>query len=169
MKIKKTLDPSQLTIVCDTREQRPIDVSPLKMIRGTLPTGDYAIKNLEHYAVCERKSLSDLMGCIGQDRERFEREVMRLLAYPVRALVVEASWSDIEQHRYRSKVTPAAAIGSILGWIAQGLPVLMVDNHESAGRYISRILFTAARRRWLESYDFIESVVDPVEENKNAS
>ena len=47
-------------------------------------------------------------------------------------------------------LTPAAALGSVLGWVAMGLPVVMAGDHERAGKYVSRLLFTAARRRWRE-------------------
>lgn len=42
--------------------------------------------------------------------------------------------------------------------IATGLPVLMADNHDQAGKYIGRILFIAARRRWRESQALVEAV-----------
>ena len=38
-----------VTVVIDTREQRPADVAPLKSVRGTLVTGDYSIKGLEDH------------------------------------------------------------------------------------------------------------------------
>ena len=65
--------------------------------------------------------------------------------------LIEATWGELERGGWRSKVTPAAAMGSVLGWIAAGVPVLMAGNHERAGRYVSRLLFTAARRRWREA------------------
>ena len=103
------LKPAQVTAIVDTREQIPLDLKALLTMRGTLQTADYSILGLEHVIALERKSLSDLLGCVGVERERFEREVQRLLAYPVRALVVEATWPDLEQGEWRSKVTPAAA------------------------------------------------------------
>ena len=145
------LRPEQVTALCDSREQIPLDLSPLRVEVGTLATGDYSIKGLEHVVAVERKSLSDCLQCIGQERERFDREVQRLLAYPVRALVVEATWPDLERGEWRSQVTPAAALGSLLGWIAAGLPVLMAGDHTRAGQYVARLLFTAARRRWREA------------------
>ncbi|NQT12069.1 MAG: hypothetical protein HQ582_04945 [Planctomycetes bacterium] len=102
--------------------------------------------------------MPDLLGCVGQSRERFDREVQRLLAFPTRALIVEASWQDLERGEWRSKVMPAAAIGSVLGWVAMGLPVILAGNHERAGRYASRLLFTAARRRWRELRGLAEEI-----------
>jgi hypothetical protein len=73
--------------------------------------------------------------------------------------VVEATWPEIEAGGWRSKVTPAAAMGSLLGWIAAGLPVIMAGDHERAGRCVSRLLFIAARRRWREARAMIHEVM----------
>lgn len=150
MKIPAELKPESLVALIDSREQTPLDLSPMKMERGTLVTGDYSIRGLEHVIAIERKSLSDLLGCIGVERERFDRECQRLLAYPTRAIVVEASWAELELGAWRSRVTAAAATASCLGWIAMGLPVVMAGDHQRAGRFVSRMLFIAARRRWRE-------------------
>jgi ERCC4-type nuclease len=145
------LRPEAVTAIIDTREQLPLDLSPLQSVAGTLTTGDYSVRGLETIVAVERKELGDLLGCIGQERERFDREIMRLLAYPTRALVVEATWADLEAGQWRSQVTPAAAVGSLLGWIAAGVPIIMAGDHERAGRYVGRLLYTAARRRWREA------------------
>lgn len=150
----------QVTGVIDTREQLPLDLAPLRSAVGTLATGDYSVAGLETVVAVERKSLSDLLGCIGTERERFDREVQRLLAYPVRAIVVEATWPDLEQGEWRSKVTPAAAVGSMLGWIAAGVPIIMAGDHARAGRYVSRLLYTAARRRWREARGLAAEIME---------
>jgi ERCC4-type nuclease len=143
-----------LVAVIDSREQRPLDLSPLRTRVGALATGDYSLRGLESVIAVERKGLADLLACVGQERERFHREVLRLLAYPVRALVIESTWPEIERGRWRSKINPSAALGSILNWVAMGLPVVMASDHARAGRYVSRILFIAARRRWREARGF---------------
>jgi DNA excision repair protein ERCC-4 len=145
------LSPANLVAVVDSREQNPLDLAPLRQIPGTLATGDYSLRGLESVVAIERKSLVDLLACIGQERDRFHREVHRLLAYPVRALVVESTWPEIERGQWRSKVRAPAALGTILNWISLGLPVIMAGDHARAGRYASRILFVAARRRWREA------------------
>ncbi|NQU19650.1 MAG: hypothetical protein HQ567_00095 [Candidatus Nealsonbacteria bacterium] len=157
-KLPAELRPEQVVAVVDTREQLPLDLDPLQVVSGTLATGDYSVRGLEHVVSIERKSLPDLLGCVGRDRERFDREAQRLLAYPVRALVIESTWPDLERGGWRSKVTPAAALGSVLGWVAMGLPVVMAGDHERAGKYVSRLLFTAARRRWRESRAFVKGI-----------
>lgn len=145
------LKPEQVVAIVDSREQQPLDLSPLLVQRGTLVTGDYSVLGLHNVVSLERKSLPDLLACVGQHRGRFEREIQRLLAYPVRALVVEATWLELEAGNWRSGVTPQAAIGSVFSWMAAGLPIVMAGDHERAGRYVAKLLFLAARRRWREA------------------
>jgi ERCC4-type nuclease len=145
------LAPEDLVAIVDSREQQPLDLAPLRSRIGTLATGDYSLRGLENVIAIERKSLSDLLLCVGQERDRFHREVLRLLAYPVRALVVEATWAELERGAWRSKVKNTAALGTVLNWVAMGLPVIMAADHARAGRYVSRLLFLAARRRWREA------------------
>ncbi len=155
---RKTLDIGDITAICDTREQLPLDLGEMPMTRGTLATGDYSIAGLEHVIAVERKSLDDLLGCVGRERERFDRECQRLLAYPCRAIVVESSWAALEAGGWRSAVSPASALGSVIGWACQGIPIFMVGDHERAGKYVARLLFLAARRRWRELLTFQENL-----------
>jgi ERCC4-type nuclease len=155
-KINKEIKASDIVVIQDTRERTPLDLTPLIVIQGTLSTGDYSVKGLEDIIAVERKSLADLVMCVGRERERFDREVLRLQAYPVKALVVEAHLADIEAGAYRSKVKPNAVLGSLLGWMASGLPVLFAGDHAAAGKLTARFLFIAARRRWRESLALIE-------------
>ena len=148
MKIPAALKPEQVVAVVDTREQSPWCLNPLQTVVDTLETGDYSVRGLEHVIRIERKSLPDFLGCVGQHRERFEREVKRLLAYSHRALIIEAGWFDLERGQWKSKATPAAAIGSLLGWISDGLPCILAGDRARADKYAARLLFTVARRHW---------------------
>lgn len=149
--VPSDISAGDLVAIVDSRERNPLDLQPLRQLRGTLCTGDYSLRGLESVIAIERKSLADLLACVGQERDRFHREVVRLLAYPVRALVVESTWPVLEQGKWRSKVTAPAALGTVLNWVSMGLPVVMCGDHNRAGRYVSRILFVAARRRWREA------------------
>ena len=149
--IPADLKPENLIVLVDTREQEPLDLRPLTVERATLSTGDYSIRGGEGIVAIERKSLPDLLACVGRERERFDREMHRIAAYPCRALVVEATWPEIEAGDWRSEVTAAAVLGSLLGWMMAGVPVLMAGTHERAGRYVARLLLLAARRRWREN------------------
>ena len=68
--------------------------------------------------------------------------------------------ATLEKGEWRSKVTPAAAVGSCLGWIARGVPIVMCGDHERAGRYVARLLFLAARRRWREARKLVGTVME---------
>lgn len=155
-KIRKELRPEDIVAIQDTREQTPLDLTPLRVTTGTLDTGDYSLAGLEHLVAVERKSLQDLVMCVGRERERFDREIQRIMAYPVKALVVEASIAQIEAKAYRGLVEPNAVLGSIMGWMVKGLPVIWANDHLTAGKLTARFLFIAARRRWLENYSFLE-------------
>lgn len=155
-KILKKLKPESVVAVIDTRERLILDLNPLKTVRGTLSTGDISVRGLEHKIAVERKTLQDMIGCIGRDRERFEREMQRILAYPVRGIFIEGSWGQIELQLYRGQVHPSAVMGSLLGWMTRGIPIVFCDNHEAMGKMVGRFLYLAAQRFWSESHEFIQ-------------
>lgn len=158
--MKKTLAPSDITAVIDSREKTPLELASLNVERATLVTGDYSVKGLTDVIAVERKSLQDLAMCVGRERSRFEREILRLLAYPHRLVVVEGSWNDIERGpglgAWRGAISPNVMKGSILGWMAQGVPFLLAGDHEAAGKLVANFLFVAARKRWREAWTFLE-------------
>lgn len=155
---RKELEPADVVALIDTREQRPFELSPMRSERGTLATGDYSVKGLEHEIALERKSLDDFVMCVGPERERFEKECQRLLSYPTRAIVIEASWEDLVRGGWRSRVTPAAAQGSALGWMAMGIPLHFAGTRLHAEKSAARMLFLAARRHWRTLQAFQETL-----------
>jgi hypothetical protein len=160
MKLPAELNPADVTAIVDTREQLPFDLAPLGVMAGTLAAGDYSVRGLEHLVAIERKSLSDLIACCGTERERFERELQRLLAYPTRCVIVEASWHDLNAGGWRSQLPPASAVGSVISWIGQGTPFLFAGDRASAQHAAAKLLYSAARRRYRE----IRTLLAPVEE-----
>lgn len=161
--VSTKIEPQQITILVDTREQRALKFHPtFKTERICLKTGDYSCKHLEHIVALERKSLSDLIGCIGRDRERFENNITRLKSFPVRAIIVEGSWIEIEQQKYRGSLHPNSAIGSLLAWITDGIPICMAGDPTRAATFVSKIIIqtarNAARGRYEGCSEFIESV-----------
>jgi ERCC4-type nuclease len=157
MKLPAKLDPSAVTAIVDTREQTPLDLAPLRVQAGTLSTGDYALAGCDSVRI-ERKSLEDLLACVGRERDRFDREIERLRAFEVAVLLVESTWGEIELGQWRGKITPAQVEGSLLGWAAKGIQVELVGTHERAGRFASRLLYTVARRRYRELRTFADGV-----------
>lgn len=129
-----------MRIVADTREQMPYkfelpvyDGTTLE--RGTLSTGDYSLAGLESKVGVERKSLSDLMACMGKERERFMWEMERAQALDAFAVVAECSWADIASGSYRSQVRPRAAIATLSAIMARhGIPVIFAGSR-AGGEY----------------------------------
>ena len=133
-------------VLVDSREQRPWSFENLETERGTLDTGDYSIRGLTHLVAVERKSLDDLLGCIGRDRDRFKRELARMRGFRFRALLVEATLEEIEAGQWRSKLKPPHVLGALAAWQCQfSLPIVFAGDHDAAGRYAERYLFQAAR------------------------
>ena len=116
------------------------------------------MKGLEKLVAIERKSLSDFLCCVGSECERFEACVQRLLGYEVCAIVVESTWGILEAGEWRSKVTAAAAVGSAMGWIAAGVPVVMCSDHARAGRFVSRLLYIAAPAQYRKCRSLLNHV-----------
>lgn len=164
---RKELRPEDITAIVDTREQTPWGLAPLQTIRATLTTGDYSIVGLTGVdgIALERKSLGDLLGCIGGSRLRFSEELERMHAYRTKAVIVECSFQEFAAGGWRlgigplrSKVDPKAAMGSVLGWIAEGIPFLFCPTPEDASICAARMLFIAARRRFIELGGFYDGL-----------
>jgi DNA excision repair protein ERCC-4 len=94
--------------------------------------------------------LPDLIMCIGRERNRFDEELHRMLAYEARVVVVEAPKSACLLGTPRSKVHPNAIEGSLIGWNGQ-IHIEFVENPTQAARYVSWFLWVHTKRRWQES------------------
>lgn len=143
---ERMIKPEEIVAVIDTREQLPYDLAPLRAVRKTLHTGDYSLLGYEDEICIERKSFDDYIGVIGQSRERWERQIERMLEFRVKAIIVEATWKDLENGSHRSKVHPNAIMGSTLGWISKGIPILPAGDRASAQKATTRLLYVIARR-----------------------
>ena len=110
-----------LHIIKDSREQNGYNFvthDEIMLDTGTLTTGDYTLAGFADRVAIERKELSDLLGCLTYNRERFTRELERLRGYESAAVVVESPISAIQSGFYRSKITPAQAMQSIVSIMA---------------------------------------------------
>ena len=146
---------SNIVAIIDSREKKrlKLEYKPGETLNwevGTLYTGDYSIQGLERLVCIERKSADDLLGSITKHRERFEKELQRMKGYETRCIVVESTWSDIEKGNYYSKMHPNSVLGTLMGFIAMGIPVIMAGSHKKAGIFVARMLYITARRRYLE-------------------
>ena len=107
-----------LRIVVDSREQCPFRFEGFNAVVtvGALEAGDYSLAGFERRVAIERKSLPDLVACLGVERERFARELARLRGYDCAAVVVEATADDLRAGHFRAKLNPEAAWQSVLAF-----------------------------------------------------
>lgn len=153
MNVKDTTPTLLLPIVADSREQRPFPFRgrPAFVTVGTLEAGDYSLAGFERRVAVERKSLGDLVGCLGRERERFERELARLRGYDCAAVVVEEPEVMLRAGRYRGGLNPAAAWQSVIALSARfRVPFFFCKDREDAEGVTFDILRHYARERWRE-------------------
>ena len=107
-------------------------------VTATLATGDYSIVGCEDQIVVERKSISDLFGCIGHGRDRFERELERMGAIGSSHLMLEFSFPDIfERPPANSKVHPKSVSGSLLAWSQRHGVHVWFAGRRQAGEWLT--------------------------------
>lgn len=137
-------DDFDIIIQIDTREQAPLSIQRFPIERIGLPCGDYGIKGFSDWTrpawICERKSLNDLAGSLGKDRERFMREIEKLRQFAFRALVIEATQADVEAHAYRSDISPASILGTLDALaVRAGLHVFWCGDAQGAARKVESL------------------------------
>lgn len=133
----------------DSREQLPLDLSPMKSVTKKLDCADYSVLSLEHKIAIERKSLNDLVGCVGRERVRFETMLQALVHYEHRAVIIAADWAHIDLKFYRGVLHPSQIYGTLLGW-AMGFNVslLFAGDEARAGRLAAKCLWVSANREY---------------------
>ncbi len=128
-------------IVADSREQLPYAFpESWPVIRKALPSADYSLLGQEDVFAIERKSLSDLAGCIFTDR--FKAELERLSSFKHAFLAIESSLYKIRNHMPRhSKVHPASLVGFLQSIpLLYGVHVLYLEDRETAQEYVKGLL-----------------------------
>lgn len=134
-------------IVIDTREQTPLAFTGLMWERGGLQSGDYSFQGGEELFTIERKSIADLVGCcVGENRERFFRELHRLRGFRFKRLLVVGSRDDIAAGNYHGKVSPKVVFSTLAAIEARfDVPVVFAPTAEEAARDVERWAFWFAR------------------------
>ena len=126
-------------IIIDTREQTPLHFVNCPNEGATLATGDYSLKGFENEFTIERKSLDDLASSVTHDRQRFERELVRMRGYAFRRLLIIGALADIEAHNYRSQAKPKAILASLTAFeIRYSLPVTYCATATDAALQVER-------------------------------
>jgi DNA excision repair protein ERCC-4 len=98
-------------ILIDTREQLPLVFCHLATRGATLQSGDYSILGAEELFGVERKTIGDLIGCVTNGRERFERELHRLRGYRFKRLLIVGTEDEIKAGEYHSQINTHNPLG----------------------------------------------------------
>lgn len=127
-----------MKIIIDTHEQCPYQFqgkhyAGVEIERGNLVTGDYSLHGLTDKIAIERKELSDLVQCLGCERERFEREIQRAQGLDFFSVVIESSWIELASGQYRSNLNPHSGCQSVLTFMARyGVPFFFAGSRAAA-------------------------------------
>jgi len=142
-------DPPPCIIVVDTREQKPYKFKT-PTIKHALATGDYSVRNFEDDMTVERKSLDDLIKCVGSQRDRFMDQMRRLQYFKHRMLMIDCSWDQIDMGGWRAgKITPNHVKGTLCSIMSMGIPVTVAGDRKRATDLTARFLTGCYRREWL--------------------
>ena len=137
-----------MVVLIDTREQAAFPFTrwpDIETRAATLYAGDYSLPGLERSIALERKSLPDLVACLGPERERFEHELSRLAGLDFAAVLVEADFRDLAAGNYRSKLHPRAAVASVAAFAVRYVPILFGGDRDGAETLCVELLTKYAR------------------------
>jgi ERCC4-type nuclease len=154
-----------LTLIVDTREQdtdrlrRRIRQTGLSFVRQKLDFGDYSAKttldngtefDISSSVSIERKmNLDELCACYCKGRKRFTREFERAKSAGAKVylLIENASWENIFNGKYRSKMTSSALTASLFAWLARYNCQIIFCKEETSGKIIREILYREMKER----------------------
>lgn len=124
-------------VLIDTREQKPLNFIRFpnwiaNQRRQKLTVGDYSVEGMEDLLIIERKSLSDLITTLMQNRPRFFRLCEKMSKYKWRALFVEATYEDIKSYYGEyTQAHPNAVSGTLDALEAKfGIPVVYTSRYQ---------------------------------------
>ena len=114
----------------------------VKIEWGTLETGDFALAALPDAAVIERKAVSDLLACLGRERERFERELQRSRYLGRLVVVCEGTVADLlcETRRRGGGMSDASILGTLAAWQRRFCPFFFAGSVRVAAEFTERYL-----------------------------
>lgn len=144
VQVSTPASPAKLVILVDTREQRPLTLPNSR--RATLKVADYSVEGFTDLIAVERKSHEDFVGCVGKDRDRFERELAKLAMFEYPAIVLECTMADLLAGTRFSEVHPHAAVGSLIAWsVKYRVPVWLAGDRRTAAATVRKILEDAVK------------------------
>jgi DNA excision repair protein ERCC-4 len=120
----------------------PYFSADVQIVRGTLDVGDFALAALPDAAVIERKSCPDMYQCLGRERERFERELIRGRYVGRMVVVIEGTMADLfcEARRRGGGLSDNSIIGSLATWQRLYCPFFFSGSVQVAAQFTERYL-----------------------------
>jgi ERCC4-type nuclease len=137
-----------ITLVQDSREQLGYqDLFQSSCVIATLESADYTVLGLENLIGIERKSLSDLLNSLTNNRERFERELRRARSFHKFFILLECSPSDLLVNSFGkfSQAHPRSIWGSLCTWMTRYHPFIFGGNRESSAQLCESVLLGYAK------------------------
>lgn len=147
------------TVLVDTREQLPYTFERFANWVGAveqraLPTGDYSVSGMEHLIAVERKTLPDIVSSLMDGRQRFLRELARMIEFRYRCICIEASRSEIKTpYTFATEVKahPNGIAGSLDAAAARyGILIHYGCNRELSEEFVASFLSKSAAYEFLE-------------------
>ncbi|MCG3150163.1 MAG: hypothetical protein PCFJNLEI_03641 [Verrucomicrobiae bacterium] len=138
------MTPDPITVLCDTREPGPAHPwrrwlpAHVTLERRALDTGDFALAGLPDAAVVERKTVSDFLGCLTSNRDRFERELARSRHVGRFVVIVEGTLLDCI--RARGGLSEASLLGTVAAWSRRYCPIIFAGTERHAAELAYRFL-----------------------------
>lgn len=135
--MSETASKLPLRIVVDSREQHPFAFEgyPVEVTPATLATADYSLVGFTDRIGIERKSMQDLIHCLGPDRERFTRELQRLRGFDAACIIVDQPQSVLRLGHYRSAMPAESAWQSVIAFSMRfRVPFWFCDSRADAER-----------------------------------
>lgn len=158
-RVRSLTVPCPFTIIQDTREQAPWGFAGIPCgsrhpdktwavttRRQGLATGDYSIAGWEKLVCIERKSLPDLYHSIGAERDRFEREFLRMQAMNAAggfaAVVIEAdAGAAVNYPPPNTTIPPTVMLGTWAHWtLRYGVHWYFLPDRTAAEHFAFRLL-----------------------------
>ena len=134
-------------ILIDSRETKPwtfqgIKPNPPAIKVIGLRTGDYSVEGLSDLVTVERKEVGDLFSSVGKNRDRFERELIRMAEFDYACIIIEA---EIKQWFINppshSKMSPKSVLRSLFAFSQRyGVHVWCGWDRESSEKFCYIIL-----------------------------
>lgn len=139
-------------VLVDTRERYPLNFSRFpnwitNERKQALKAGDYSVEGMEELLILERKTLTDLISTVIQQRVRFFKQCEKMMKYRWRAVLIEASYEDIKSpydEEYNTSAHPNAVSGTLDALEARfGIPVIYTSRYrplaeEKAASWLSK-------------------------------